>query len=472
MFQVLLINPPFEFEAEATGVDHKFKNVINIVAPLGIAYVAATLEKMQISVKIIDCATGVSYQELYRRIHQMAPDVIGITSTTPSFSNATKVARYIKDNLPKCKILLGGAHVTAVPKLAMDLKLFDIGVIGEAELIIENLFNNFRDGQFENLENIKGIIYLKGDEIIQNEREDFIKDLDTIAFPSRHLLPDLIKYLPTPASARRVPYATVMTSRGCPTRCTFCDRAIFGEKIRLRSVENIMTEIDHLVEHHGVREIRFFDDTFTINKKRTMALCEELMSRDYKLLWTCLTKVNCVDEELLKKMKEAGCWQILYGFESGDDRMLKILGKHTSVEKNQRAIKMTKKAGIEVRGDFILGTPGETWESLKHTLDFTLNNNLGYAHYNKFTPFPGTQLTKELEIQGYTFDLTHSSIIEHEKLHYVNPGMDPNEFLKFLDLAHRKFYLRPIYILKRLFKIRSLFQLKGQIRGFFALIRF
>jgi radical SAM superfamily enzyme YgiQ (UPF0313 family) len=168
-------------------------------------------------------------------------------------------------------------------------------------------------------------------------------------------------------------------------------------------------------------------------------------------------------------MKEAGCWQVLYGLESGDDRMLKLLRKGNTVEKNKRAIRLAKEAGLEVRGDFIVGTPGETWESLEKTVQFAVDMKLDYAHFNKFSPLPGSELHRQLVGQGYKFDFSKSSTLDHSEVLYMNPDMDKDEFSKFLDKANKRFYLRPGYILKRFFSIRSFYQLKGQMYGFLAI---
>lgn len=471
MPKVLLINPPFEQEEESVGRTKSIKKVLNIVPPLGIAYIAAVLEKMGIEVKIIDCAAGVSFGNLFKAILNEAPNIIGITSTTPAFIKAKGVAKFIRERLPATKILIGGAHVTALPKETMQTGLFDIGVIGEGELTTEQLFNNYKNKKFERLDEICGIIYRDEEGIHQNKDQTFIQDLDSIPMPSRHLLPHPKVYQPTPASCRRVPYTTIMTGRGCSSKCTFCDRKVFGERCRMRSVSNVFQEIEEVVSRYEVREIRFFDDTFTLNKKRVYDICDEFERKKLRLPWTCLTKSACVDEPLLKRMKQAGCWQVLYGFESGDDRMLKLLKKGNTVAMNKRAIHLTKKAGLEVRGDFIVGTPGETWESLERTVRFAIDMRLDYAHFNKFIPFPGTELFRILTEQGYTFDFSKSTILDHRQIHYTNPGMDKDEFSKFLDIANKRFYLRLSHILKRLFSIRTLHQLKGHVDGFFAIFK-
>jgi len=466
----LLINPPFEHEEESVGKTKSIKKVLNIISPLGIAYIAAVLEKIGIEVKIIDCAIGISFNKLFEIIKNWRPDIIGITSTTPSFIKAKYTAEFIRKNIPETKILIGGAHVTAMPKETIETNLFDIGIMGEGEVTIEELFRNYRNGVFEKLNEILGIVYKDDEGTHINDYRPYIQNLNSIPLPARHLLPNPGLYRPTPASCRKVPYAVIISSRGCPSQCTFCDRKVFGEQFRMRSASNIVQEIERLISNYGVKEIRFFDDTFTLNKQRVYEMCDELDRRKIKISWTCLTQVKYVGGHLLKRMKKAGCWQVLYGFESGDDRMLKLLKKGNTVEMNRRAVRLTKEAGLEVRGDFIVGTPGETWESLEKTVRFAIDMKLDYAHFNKFIPFPGTEIYGQLIKNGYNFDFSKSTILDHKEIYCDNSVLDRNKFSKFLDGANKRFYLRPGYIAKRLLSIKTLHQLKGQIDGFLAIL--
>jgi len=468
--KVLLVNPPFEQEEESVGKTKSVRKVLNIIPPLGITYIAAVLEKIGAEVKIIDCATGVSYEKVFKMLKEEFPDVIGITSTTPAFVNAKKVASFVRRELPRVKTIIGGAQVSALPHETMETSLFDIGVLGEGELTIEKLFKNYENNDFKELDKINGIVYVNENGVQQNKNQEFINNLDSIPLPARHLLPHPICYQPTPASCRRVPYAVMITSRGCPAQCTFCDRKIFGESYRMRSTANLFAEIEEVVSKYGVREIRFFDDTFTVKKKRVYEICDEFERRKLNVIWTCLTKVVNVDGPMLKRMRKAGCWQVLYGLESGDDRMLKLLRKGNTVEKNKRAIRLAKEAGLEVRGDFIVGTPGETWVSLEKTVQFAIDMKLDYAHFNKFNPLPGSELYRQLVRQGYKFDFSKSSTLDHTEVLYMNPGMDKDKFSEYLDKANKRFYLRPNYILHRLLSIRSLYQLKGQVYGFLAIL--
>lgn len=468
--KILLINPPFE-EEYSVGESRSIKNVLNITQLLGLPYLAAALLKERFLVKIIDCTVGISFKTLFKMALEEEPDLVGITSTTPAFESAKYVAKGIRQVLPEAVIAIGGTHITAAPE---DLKnsFFDIGVLGEAEQTLLELVHHIDGYGLKGLEKIKGIVYKSGGELIYTGKRDFIQDLDSLPFPARYLLPPFKSYHPTPASYRHLPLGVLMTGRGCPCRCTFCDRSIFGNITRLRSANNVLDEVEELIYKYSAKEIRFFDDTFTIDKKRTYQICEGIHKRKIKVSWTCLTGVNFVSEDLLKTMKDAGCWQVLYGFESGDSEMLKRLKKGNTLETNIKAVQWSKKAGLSIRGDFIVGTPGDTLESMEKTVKFAIDMKLDYAHFNKFVPLPGTELYRRLIDQGYKFDFKRPcSILDHSALLYVPEGISKSDYRKFLDTAFKRFYLRPEYILKRLMSIRTWNEFKGQFSGFISILR-
>src|SRR3989338_3670321 len=320
---ILLINPPFEDEY-SVGSSKSIKYVLNVIPPLGLAYLAAALGKSGFAVEIIDGFLG--NQDIPGIIADR-PDIIGLTATTPTFNSALVIARKIKEGLPSVIIILGGAHITAMPWEAMAAGPFDIGVIGEGEVtlteLVKLLSSKFTSlpatGWSNDLRRVKGIIFREGGDLVATPKREAIMDLDTIPFPARHLLAPLSKYRPTPASYRRLPLGVMITSRGCPQQCAFCDRAVFGNSYRFRGPENVLGEAEELVYKYGAREIRFFDDCFTLDKERTIKICQGLRKIKPKLPWTCLTTVGSVTKELLKEMKASGCWQVLYGLESGSE---------------------------------------------------------------------------------------------------------------------------------------------------------
>jgi len=467
--KICLIDPPVLPE-DLVGMTRSMKSVVNVIPALGLAYLAGALEKEGYEVKIIDCSLGISYSKLMESLMEDKPDIVGITGTTPAFESMKKVAENVKQSLSSAIIVVGGAHLSAMPEEAMKFPYFDIGVVGEGEVTFLELIQRIQSSGLSNLQDINGIVYRRNGQQIKTPRREFIQGLDALPFPARHLLPPLSEYRPTPASYRRLPLGVLMTTRGCPSRCTFCDRRVFGSTYRERGVENVIDEIEELIYKFATRELRFFDDTFTFNKERVFKICARLKELKIKVPWTCLTKVTNISKDMLKAMKEAGCWQVLFGLESGDARMLKLLNKGNSIEQNELAVKLAHNAGLSVRADFIVGTPGETLESLRRTLDFAIRLKLDYAHFNKFIPFPGTELYDMLIKKGYKFDFTQScSILDHSAIMFVPESISRKEFKEFLDFANMSFYLRPSYIIKRLLSIRSLTELKGQIKGFFAI---
>jgi anaerobic magnesium-protoporphyrin IX monomethyl ester cyclase len=467
--RIALVSPPYTAEA-LVGRTASMKVVLNIVPPLGLAYLAAVLEKDGYDVRIFDCSIGISLSQLMDHLKEYQPDVVGITSTTPAFHDARGTAEGVRQILPKTVIVLGGAHVSAVPENALSYDCFDVGVIAEGERTMLELVRHIEGNGLSDLTGIAGLAFREDGQVILTEFRGYIMDLDTIPFPARHLLPPLSAYSPTPASYRRLPLAVLMTARGCPYQCTFCDRKVFGNLTRGHSPDRVVAEVEEALNRYGAREIRFFDDTFTYDKKRVMEICEKILQKGLRFPWTCLTRVSAVTKELLKRMKEAGCWQVLYGLESGDPRVLASLKKGNTVEQNEQAVRWAQEVGLGVRGDFIVGTPAETMESLERTLAFAKRLKLDYAHFNKFVPFAGTELYQELVNQGYEFDISElPTILDHEATPYVPPSMTAEEFHEFLDRANREFYLRPSHILRRLLHTRTWHELTGQIKGAFAI---
>jgi radical SAM superfamily enzyme YgiQ (UPF0313 family) len=450
------------------------KAVINLVPPLGLAYLAAVLEKEGLDVRITDGSRGLSMAEVLAELKAYDPNIVGISCTTPTFLDAIELAETVRGTFPKAITVLGGAHVTAIPQEAMLEEVFDVGVISEGEMTFLELVEGIEDkGSQEavDLGQINGLAYREGGRVVLTPPRDRIKDLDSLPHPARHLLPPLSEYRPTPASYRKLPAAVMMTSRGCPYGCTFCDRGVFGNYVRAHSPERVLAEIEELLGRYGAREIRFFDDTFTINRKRVEKICEMIIERGLRFPWTCLTRVNTVDKGLLRLMKEAGCWQVLFGLESGDPRMLDNLNKGSSVEQNSQAVQLALEAGLGVRGDFIIGTPGETMESLENTLAFTKRSGLDYAHFNKFVPYPGTELYERLVSEGHEFDTKNlPPIVDHAAIMYVPNGLTREELKEFLDRAHREFYLRPSHVVRRLLRTGSWHEFTGQAKGALAIV--
>jgi anaerobic magnesium-protoporphyrin IX monomethyl ester cyclase len=467
--KILLIDPPFGTE-EIGGKRHSFAGVLNVIPSLGLGYLAAVLEREGHDVRIRDGVSAAGWDDLAREAGTFGPDIVGISATTPTFKNAVKVASLLRVALPKAVFIAGGAHPAAAAEHAASTGAFDYLVIGEGEETLVELAR-YLDGKGAGRPaDIPGLAFRRENRIIFTQPRKRINDLDSLPLPARHLFPGLARYCPTPASYRRLPLAHIITSRGCPYRCTFCDRSLFGDVYRERSAGSVLREVEEVVGRYGAREIRFFDDCLTVNKARLEAICRGL-KKIKRIPWTCLASVHSVDQDMLHMMRDAGCWQILYGLESGDDGILRRLGKGTTVERNRQAVTWARKAHIRVRADFIVGTPRETIETLERTLAFAKELPIDFAHFNKFVPFPGTELYRELSDEGFTFDFSApSSTLDHDALVYVPRAVPPDRYRDFLDRAYKEFYFRGGYILRRLGAIRTFTELLGNAKGFLSVL--
>lgn len=468
--KIILVSPPFGLE-ELVGETTSMKGVMNIIPPLGLAYIAAVVEQNNYDVEIIDCSLGMTHAELEAALTIKSPDVVGFTATTPSIMSAIKAAQNVRRTLPNTITVIGGAHVTALPKETLEYTdAFDVGVIGEGEITFLELLREIEKGDKINLENVAGLVYKKNEIVRVTKPRAFIQDLDKIPHPARHLLPPLSEYHPTPASTRKLPQGVLMTSRGCPMKCTFCDRGVFGNRYRMRSAENVISEIEDLIDVHGVKELKFFDDVFTLNKKRVYTIFDEMKQRGIDIGWSCLTSVKMINKELLERMKKAGCWQVLYGLESGDQRMLDLLKKRVTVEQNAQAVQTAHSLGLRVRADYILGTPGDSLESMEATLQFAIRMNTDTAHFNKFTPYPGSELYETLVSQGYHWDFSeYHSQLDHSAIMYIPESISEENYRKFLDTSYRRYYLRTGYIWKQLSGIRSIGDIHRLYLGYKAI---
>lgn len=465
--KIILITPPFSFD-DVTGKTKSMGRVLNIIPPLGLCYIAAYLEKYNYDVKIID-GQLISFKDTLKIIEKKQPDIIGIGTTTPSFPNAVKLALDIKRISLDTIVAIGGNHITKLVNETLQFDCFDVGVLGEAEMTFLELVKSIEKYGKNRLIDVKGIAFRENDKITITEKGGFIKNLDELPFPARHLIAPPSKYHPTPASFKRLPHADVITSRGCPYTCSFCDNGVFGPSYRERSPENVIEELELLRDKYGVRDVKFFDDVFTLNKKRLYKICDLIKERSIDMPWACLTRVDLVDKETLIKMKKARCWQVLFGIESGDQRILDLVGKRTTVDKNRKAVELAHEAGLSVRADYLFGVPGDDIESMKKTLDFAIKLNTFTAHFLKFTPYPGNEIYEKLVKSGYKFDfLKNCTQIDHSDALYVPEGVNKEEYLNFINYAHKKYYIRPGYIWKQLLSIKSIGDIKRLYNGFMA----
>lgn len=352
MIEVLLINPPREIPQRTD------------FPPLGLAYIASYLKQNGVNASVLD-ASSFSWKSLKKAVKEKAPYIVGITCWTVERGQSFKVARLVKEILPNAKIIMGGHHATAFPEHMFRLAHVDAVVIGEGESTTLEVVKAFLNGG--DLSKIRGIAYQSDGMPIITEPRDFIKDLDMIPFPSYDDF-NLDEYIGLPEA--KVRSTAIITSRGCPHRCTFCSASKFWKrKWRARTAENVLDEVEWLYKDYRVRAFMFFDDNFTIMKERAMEICQGILERGLHILWVACSHVNQVDKELLDWMKKAGCYRIDYGVESGSPKILKNVKKGQTVEQIQKAFKLTHEAGIKPRAYLMVGNPGEDEVTIAETVE-------------------------------------------------------------------------------------------------------
>ncbi|MGQ9759268.1 MAG: B12-binding domain-containing radical SAM protein [Candidatus Methanomethylicaceae archaeon] len=442
--KVVLVNPPTTAPLESVSA-------LGLKAPpLGLAYIAASLEKEGHDVSIIDStALELSHQQLGERLQKERSDVIGVTSTTPTIYDAMKAVTIAKKSCPECITIMGGCHITFLPEETMaECPELDVGVIGEGEATIVDLLRALETKR--PLKEVDGIVYRKDNTVIRTRPRKLIENLDEIPFPARHLLP-LDKYT---VLGERCRLGNILTSRGCPFSCIFCSSSQFyGRRFRGRTPKNVVDEMEEIIKKYNIRSFEIVDDTFTIDKKRAKEIAEEIVKRGLDIWWVCGSRVDLITKELLQAFKKAGCGLIYYGIESGSEKVLKILKKAITLDQVKTAIRWAKKTGIEVIGSFIIGTPGETKEDVIKTIKFAKESGIDFAQFTAMTPYPGTEVYQIAKAEGL---LTTNNWSCYTTIKPVmrTKELTVEEISSLVVLAYRRFYLSTSFIFKQLLKRR------------------
>jgi anaerobic magnesium-protoporphyrin IX monomethyl ester cyclase len=431
-------------------VKNNIWGVINsITPPLGLATLSAVLDARGHDSDIIDAyAENMTIPDILSRVPADV-DVIGLTATTPEIEDAVDIARSLRRHFPGKKIIMGGVHPTVFHEDLIAEGICDMVIRGEGEKTILCIANQMP------LKDIPNLTWKAEDEeTVVNPQEDEFVQLDELPMPSYHKLP-MQKYRSAIGAARRSPSIGMMTSRGCPGKCTFCFSGMFGKNIRFLSAENVYEQILHLKLRYGIREISFYDDTFTANLKRVEQLCRLLISSRADITWSCFARVDTVNPDILKMMKAAGCHQIMYGFETIDENILKAVNKRVKTTQYADVVAWTRAAGIDIRAAFMLGSPAETIGSMKATIEYARQIDIQYAIFNITTPYPGTTLFREAVEKGC---LRHTRWAEYDLSHAILnlPGISPEAVEAHYREAYRAFYFRWSYLVAHLLSIKTL----------------
>lgn len=385
---IVLVNPPSTSDQEfgflsGAGAHRPPLNLINL---------GAVLLEHGYSVKIIDGPTlKGGLEELMSLLKTMNPRFIGITAMTAFIHTAAEAAKQIHASLPETVVILGGIHVTTAPQETLErYKDFDVGVIGEGEITLIEVLGALEKN--ENLGEIPGIISRKKNgRLFVTPARELIQNLDELPLPAWHLLPDYVKtYQPTLSRKTRLPSAYIVTSRGCPFGCTFCNNVVHGRTFRSYSVDYLMKIVDHMVSEYNVRDLTIYDENLALNKERINQFCNRLIEQKYDLTWSCDARADSVSSELLELMYRAGCRSIWYGMESGNANILKRYQKGLTLKHLEDAARLTRLHNIKACGSFIIGGPEETPATIKDTIRFA--KKIGLSDFVPFyyTPIPGT----------------------------------------------------------------------------------
>jgi anaerobic magnesium-protoporphyrin IX monomethyl ester cyclase len=432
MVDVLLISPPF------LGL---------LREPMGLYYLAGILEAGGISSSIIDFnvqrPTKANFREYLKRIK---PKIVGVTSYTFNFSAAIKILNEVKCLLPGSVTVLGGVHASALPmEVLSGTKSLDFIVIGEGEYTFFNLCKGILNE--EGIEALDGIAYRRGERVLINPPSNKVVNLDELPLPDREMLP-----------IGRYPVASVQTSRGCPYSCIFCNiNQFYGRRIRLRDPRGVVDECSILVNKYKKDNIFFFGDAFTISSDWVERFCDEIIRRGLKFTWGCETRVDNVSYPLLKRMSMAGCREIQYGIDYGDEGVLKLLGKDVSIEEIDDAVRWAKRAGLFVGAFFIFNVPGEDEETMERTFNLIQRVPVDAVEVNLLTPYPGTPLWHRpgefgMRIINFDFDYYTTKRYVMENLNFPKNRFVPafKRLLRRLNLVPIPGYQPEIYdFLKR-----------------------
>ena len=468
--KVLLVNPP-QINLITNNIPSVVDEERGYNPPLGILYVAAyARENTPHKIRVIDAVVEeLDYPALKSRIALEKPDVVGITATTFTLVDACETARIVKEIDREIKVVMGGPHPYIYPQETINLPGVDFLVLGEGEEVFSALVNNLHNPAA--LRKIQGIVFKHGGEIINTGNPPLIEELGSLPFPARDLTP-YEKYYSLIAKTQ--PVTTMITSRGCPFKCLFCDRPHLGKRFRPRPAVNVVDEMESCVGL-GIHEILIYDDTFTVKKERVFEICREIRERGLNVGWDVRARVDTITPEMLKAMKDAGCERIHYGVEAGSPEVIKTLRKGITVEQVRRTFRETKDAGISTLAYFMIGSPGETRAQMEESLRLAAELAPDYLHLAITTPFPETDLYRMGFERGVLKDDYWREFARAPK-----PGFTPrvwdeyltrDELVELLHKGYKDFYLRPGYIWKGIRGLKSLSELKSKARAGLKLFR-
>ena len=460
--RLALIFNPFKYKLHEENLKI-VQRYFGLFPPLSLAWVAAIAEREGHEVTIIDARTlRLTKRDVLERLKTFRPDVMGFMMTTYMFRETLQWIQYLKENL-KVPVIVGGYNLRVYPRESVVPAEIDFGVVNSAYHTVPALLKQLGGGR--RFDEVPGLVYKKNGEIFVTP--EVPEAFDDYPNPARHLLPnELYAEFPT----ERKNFTVMVTSKGCPRGCIFCEacRTVYNSRGPL----TVVKEIEECYDQYGIREIDIFDYDFTADRKRVLSICRELQKRKIDMIWACRARIDTVDDDLLKEMKAAGCNRIYFGIESGVQRILDKIGKGIKLEQITETLRLTKQHGIRALGFFLVGNPGETREDIRQTIRFAEKLDLDYVQFSKVTAKPLTSLWKELVStsgkdywKDYIMGLTEEKALPRPWV-----GLSNEEIDEICKKAYLRYHSRPLFLLKSTFRVKSFEEFRRKFLAYFEMV--
>jgi radical SAM superfamily enzyme YgiQ (UPF0313 family) len=463
--KVSLIFTPIDINPHNKSVSFRDEK-LGFVPPTSLLIVAALMEREGVEVDLIDMeAEGLSYSDTLKRIRSFAPDMLGFTVTSWSLHSVIRWINRFKADTP-IPILVGGEHLRLYPHETMSHEAIDFCIVGEAELPLPEFIRAFREGR--SFDGIKSLGFRQNGSVVIDRTIQFVEDINTIPFPARHLIKN-DRY--ENVLSRKKNFTALISSRGCPFNCAFCTHN--HQKYRARSPENVVDEIELNLKNYNICDFDIYDSTFTADERRVIKICEEICRRKLEVGFTVRSRVDIVSNEMIDSLKSAGCHTILYGIESSNPDILKMMNKQISLEQVMKTVGYTKQSGIKTLGFFLFGFPGETRQTMEDTVRFSLDLPLDYALYSILLPMPDTEIYAYYRERGLGDYWAEYSLALDEStaglIEFIGTKVTREETANFALEAYKRFYFRPRIIWNRLRMLRSFGEFRRLLDGAVAI---
>ncbi len=434
----------------------------NCLPPLGILSIAAYLERSGLSVRVLDVhAERMGPDQLTAKLREYQPRFVGITVLSSMVVSAHSIAKQVKREVPDCVVVMGGVHAEAYPERMLQDSAVDLVVRGDGERPMAAIVAG------RPWDTIESVSFLRADGTVCHTPPQAIEmDLDQYPMPAYHLI-NFDRYFPSATSYRNLPAINVIMTRGCPGKCTFCNSAM--TTLRWRSPKAVFEQIQVLRERYGIRQVQFFDDTFTANRQGVLELCRLIRDHQLDITFSCYARGDCFSDEMAKALKSAGCHQVMVGIETGSERIMKVIQKPINKQKYADVVRIAHAHGIEVRAGFIIGNMEETWETMEESLQFALDLDVDFFQLSISTPYPGTALFKQALQEGRLRHTEYKRYGQGEPVVRLD-HLTNEQIAQFERYAWRKFYLRPRVLWRQLRRATGWRQLIDLYNAFSLLI--